>query len=127
MITASDLGVPRVFNAATHFVDRNVAAGRAAHVAIECGDEHVTCGDVLERVNRFGHALRERLNVRAEERVAMLPRPAGPVDRAQPRLQAPKGGEPAGVGGPASSQARRGSDAAVARTRAIPSQSASNC
>jgi benzoate-CoA ligase len=72
MITASDLGVPRLFNAATYFVDRNVAAGRGAHVAIECGDERVTYGEVLERVNRFGNALRRRLDVRAEERVALL-------------------------------------------------------
>jgi benzoate-CoA ligase len=72
MITAADLGVPRAFNAAAHFVDRNIAEGRAERIAIECGDERVTYAELLERVNRFGSALRQRLDVRAEERVALL-------------------------------------------------------
>src|SRR5918994_1474375 len=72
MVTAASLGIPEVFNAATHFVDRNVAAGRGGKVAIECGDERVTYAQVLERVNRFGTALRDRLEVRAEERVMLL-------------------------------------------------------
>jgi benzoate-CoA ligase len=71
-VTAVDLGVPEVFNAATHFVDRNVSEGRGDKVAIECGDEHVTYAQVLERVNRVGSALRDRLDVRAEERVMLL-------------------------------------------------------
>jgi benzoate-CoA ligase family protein len=71
-LSASDLGVPEIFNAATHFVDRNVEEGRAAKVAIECGDERVTYAQVLERVNRFGSALRDRLDVRPEERVLLL-------------------------------------------------------
>jgi len=72
LITAADLGVPEVFNAATHFVDRNVADGRGAHVAIECGDERVTYDDVLANVNRCGSALRDSLGVRPEERVLLL-------------------------------------------------------
>lgn len=70
-ISAIDLGIPAVFNAAPHFVDRHVHEGRAAHVAIECGDERVTYGQLLERVNRFGSALRQ-LDVRPEERVMLL-------------------------------------------------------
>ena len=71
-VTAADLGVPEVFNAATHFVDRNVREGRGDSVAIECGDERVTYAQVLERVNRVGSALRDRLDVRPEERVLLL-------------------------------------------------------
>jgi benzoate-CoA ligase family protein len=72
VLTAVDLGVPDIFNVATHFVDRNVAEGRGDCVAIECGDERVTYGEVLERVNRCGRALRDALDVRPEERVLLL-------------------------------------------------------
>ena len=72
MISASDLGVPRTFNAAGHFVDRNVAEGRGAKVAIECGDGRVTYAQLLGNVNRCGNALRRRLDVRREERVMLL-------------------------------------------------------
>jgi benzoate-CoA ligase len=70
--TAADLGVPETFNAATHFVDRHLAEGRGAKVAIECGDERVTYAQLAERVNRFGSALRASLDVRPEERVVLL-------------------------------------------------------
>jgi benzoate-CoA ligase len=70
-ITAEALGVPAVFNAATHFVDRNVDEGRGGHVAIECGDARVTYGEVQQHVNRCGNALRG-LGVRPEERVLLL-------------------------------------------------------
>src|SRR5262245_6618816 len=66
------LRVPETFNAAAHFVDRHLAEGRARHIAIECGDEHVTYEQLHERVNRFGSALRAQLDVRPEERVALL-------------------------------------------------------
>jgi benzoate-CoA ligase len=71
-INAPALGIPETFNAATHFVDRNVTEGRGTAVAIECGDERVTYAQFLERVNRCGVALRERLGVRAEERLVLL-------------------------------------------------------
>src|SRR4029453_19494702 len=61
----------QIFNAASHFVDRNVAEGRGAKVAIECGDERVTYGQIAERVNRFGAALRG-LGVEPEQRVALI-------------------------------------------------------
>jgi benzoate-CoA ligase family protein len=63
--------LPSRFNAADHFVDRNVRDGRALKVAFECADEMVTYGQLLERVNRLGSAL-SKLGVRAEERVALL-------------------------------------------------------
>jgi benzoate-CoA ligase len=70
-VDAASLGVPDTFNAATYFVDRHVAEGRGDRVAIECGDQRITYGEVLLKVNRFGSALR-RLGVRPEERVLML-------------------------------------------------------
>ena len=63
--------LPDIFNAATYFVDRHVAEGRGARVAIECGDERVTYGQVAERVNRFGSALR-RLGIQPEQRIALI-------------------------------------------------------
>lgn len=70
--TAASLGVPDTFNVAAHFVDRNVAEGRGARVAIEFGDERITYDEVLRNVNRCGNALRQQLGVRAEERVLIL-------------------------------------------------------
>jgi benzoate-CoA ligase len=69
--TAESLGVPETFNAATYFVDRNVAEARGSRVAIECGDARITYDEVLQKVNRFGSAL-QRLGVRPEERVLLL-------------------------------------------------------
>src|SRR5439155_1806722 len=70
--SAASLGIPASFNAATHFVDRNVHEGRGRRVALECGDERVTYAELLERVNRFGSALAGLLQVRTEERVGLL-------------------------------------------------------
>ena len=72
MTTAESLGVPGSFNAASHFVDRHIAEGRGPSMAIECGDERVTYAELHERANRFGSALRSSLDVRVEERVALL-------------------------------------------------------
>src|SRR3977135_3822650 len=69
--TVETLGIPETFNAAAHFVDRHVASGRGAHVAIEYGDARITYDDVLRNVNRTGNALR-RLGVRPEERLLLL-------------------------------------------------------
>jgi benzoate-CoA ligase len=66
------IALPDTFNAASWFVDRNVTEGRGAKVAIECGDQRVTYAEVLERVNRAGNMLRERFDVRIEERVVLL-------------------------------------------------------
>ncbi|HKV62572.1 MAG TPA: benzoate-CoA ligase family protein [Candidatus Acidoferrum sp.] len=63
--------LPKLFNVATHFVDRNVQEGRGAKVAIECGDERVTYQDLLDRTNRLGNVLLS-LGVRPEERVLLL-------------------------------------------------------
>jgi len=58
------------FNVATHFVDRNVAEGRAAQPAFHCEDRVLTYGDVQDLTNRTGNALRE-LGVGMEDRVLM--------------------------------------------------------
>jgi len=71
-LTAASLGVPEAFNAAEYFIDRHVKEGRGGRLAIECGDERVSYADLLERVNRFGSALRRALDVRPEERVVLL-------------------------------------------------------
>jgi benzoate-CoA ligase len=63
--------LPDIFNAATYFVDRNVQEGRGGKVAIECGDQRITYGEVAEGVNRFANALRA-LGVEPEQRVALI-------------------------------------------------------
>ena len=70
--TAAELGVPEQFNAATWFVDRHIAEGRAGKVAVECGDERVTYGELAERVNRCGSALRDVCGVEPGDRVMLL-------------------------------------------------------
>ena len=65
------VNLPQTFNAATYFIDRNLAEGRGPRVALECGDERVTYAQVAEGVNRFGNALC-RLGVQPEQRVALL-------------------------------------------------------
>ena len=64
--------LPDQFNVATYFVDRNVAEGRGDRVAIEYAARRITYREVLERVNRFGYALREGLDVRIGDRVLLL-------------------------------------------------------
>ena len=63
--------LPEIFNAATHFVDRNIVEGRGGNIAIECGSERVTYAQVAERVNRFGNALKG-LAVQPEQRIALI-------------------------------------------------------
>ena len=70
-ITAEALGVPEIFNAAAHFVDRHVAQGRGPHVAIECGEARISYGEVQRHVNRCGNAL-HGIGVRPEDRVLLL-------------------------------------------------------
>lgn len=62
--------VPVQYNASL-VLDQNLEAGRADKVAIACGDDQVTYGDLMARVCRFGGALR-RLGVHREERVVMV-------------------------------------------------------
>src|SRR5688572_19226603 len=67
--------LPRDFNVAAHFIDRNVAEGRGSRVAHVFGDRQMTYAELQELVNRTGNALRE-LGVEMENRVLMICRDA---------------------------------------------------
>ena len=69
-MNASEL-LPPQFNAATWFVDRNVAEGRGAVLAFRHEDRTLTYADVLDLVNRTGNVLLE-IGVEPENRVLML-------------------------------------------------------
>jgi benzoate-CoA ligase family protein len=69
---AADVILPAVFNAATYFIDRHIEERRGDKVAIECGGQRVTYAQLAGRVNQAGNALRDRLDVRQEERVLLL-------------------------------------------------------
>jgi len=62
--------VPRSFNVATWFLDRNLEQGREASPALVCGDRVHTYSDVAAATNRIGNVLLE-LGVRREERVVL--------------------------------------------------------
>jgi benzoate-CoA ligase family protein len=59
------------FNASTWLVDRHVAEGRGARVAVECGDSQLTYTDLLAEVHAAANGLRQ-LGVRPEERVILV-------------------------------------------------------
>ena len=63
--------LPERFNAATYFVDRNVAQGRGERTAVLCEDRRLTYADVQRMVNQTGNALLAG-GVRMEERVLLL-------------------------------------------------------
>ncbi len=62
--------VPRDYNAAVDFIDRNVAEGRGRRTAMIDDDGSYTYAELLERVNRAGNALLG-LGLAQETRVAM--------------------------------------------------------
>ncbi len=71
-VTAEELTFAPTFNVAVQFIDRNVSEGRAAKVAIRTNHgEEVTYGDLLDRVNRAGNALRN-LGLSQGDRVLMV-------------------------------------------------------
>ena len=63
--------VPRAFNLAGYFVDRNLEEGRGGRTALLGPEGPTTYGELAALVNRSGHVLRE-LGVRAEERVLLV-------------------------------------------------------
>src|SRR6476661_8007272 len=71
MSSGAPILLPDQFNAATYFIDRHLAEGRGAKIAIEAGEARVSYRLIGERVNGFGNALRQ-LGVRIEERVLLL-------------------------------------------------------
>ncbi len=71
MTSAAPILLPDEFNAATYFSDRHLREGRGQKVAFECEGVALTYGQLVDRVNRTGNALRQ-LGVRVEERVLLL-------------------------------------------------------
>ncbi|MFQ5849073.1 MAG: benzoate-CoA ligase family protein [Candidatus Binatia bacterium] len=69
----SDLKVdlPEIYNAATTFVDDNIARGLGKKTAIYYLGQQLTYQDVFERVNRTGNTLRE-LGLQIEQRVLLI-------------------------------------------------------
>jgi benzoate-CoA ligase len=63
--------LPKLFNAADYFVDRNIREGRANKLAVMCEGRKLTYGQIQAGMNRIGNGLRS-LGVRMEERVALL-------------------------------------------------------
>jgi benzoate-CoA ligase family protein len=63
--------VPRRFNLASYFVDRNVDEGRGDRTALISPEGTTTYAELAALVSRSGHVLR-RLGVRAEERVLLV-------------------------------------------------------
>jgi 4-hydroxybenzoate-CoA ligase len=66
-----DLNLPRNFNAAEYFVDRNVAEGRGDKAAILYEDQVFSYAQLLANVNRTANVLVE-LGVGMEDRVLLL-------------------------------------------------------
>ncbi|HEY5063564.1 MAG TPA: benzoate-CoA ligase family protein [Xanthobacteraceae bacterium] len=60
--------IPRGYNFAADILGRNLAAGRAGKAAYIDARGSTTYGELAERVERFGHALRT-LGIRREERI----------------------------------------------------------
>ena len=46
VVSAADLGVPEIFNAAQFFLDRHIEEGRGHKVAIECGEARMTYAEL---------------------------------------------------------------------------------
>jgi benzoate-CoA ligase family protein len=63
--------LPEIYNAATTFVDNNIAEGRGGKVAIYYEDQKITYQEVFEKVNRTGNALKE-LGIGVENRVLVI-------------------------------------------------------
>ena len=60
------------FNVATHFLDRNVAEGRADRRALVTPTETVSYGELAALTNRIGNVLRDPLGVRPQQRVLLV-------------------------------------------------------
>ena len=65
------INIPRRYNAAVDFIDRNLVLGRSDNTAVIDRDGSHTYGDLAQRVNRCGNAL-TALGLKQEDRVAMI-------------------------------------------------------
>lgn len=66
-----NLDLPDLYNAATTFVDDNIAQGRGQRTAIYYQDQKFTYQEVYEKVNRTGNVLKD-LGVEIEHRVLLV-------------------------------------------------------
>ena len=66
-----NLHLPDIYNAATTFVDENIAQGRGGKVAIYYQNRKITFQEVFENVNRTGNALKD-LGIEIENRVLVI-------------------------------------------------------
>ena len=66
-----NLHLPDIYNAATTFVDENIAQGRGGKVAIYYQNRKITYQEVFENVNRTGNALKD-LDIEIENRVLVI-------------------------------------------------------
>ncbi len=66
----SDLRIPREYNAASDFIDRNVAEGRGGKTAVRDVQSNTTYAELASRVNQAGNGLR-KLGVQMEQRVLL--------------------------------------------------------
>ncbi len=66
-----NLDLPQIYNAATTFVDENIARGRGGNIAIYHPDRTLTYQDVFENVNRTGNALKD-LGIEIEHRIVLV-------------------------------------------------------
>jgi len=66
-----NLDLPDIYNAATTFVDENIAQGRGGKVAIYYRDQTITYQEVFEKVNRTGNAFKD-LGIEIENRVLVI-------------------------------------------------------
>jgi benzoate-CoA ligase len=63
--------LPDIYNAATTFIDENIARGRGQRTAIHYQDQQFTYQELFEKVNRTGNALRD-LGIEIENRVLLV-------------------------------------------------------
>ena len=71
MVSVQDFAERRPYNAATDFVDFNIAAGRSGKTAFSDGRRSLSYGELLTQSQRFAHGLRA-LGLRQESRIALL-------------------------------------------------------
>ncbi len=69
--SAKQIDIPRDYNAASDFVDNNIAAGRATKDAFLSAHGSLTYGDLHDRSNRFANAL-TGLGIQREQRIALI-------------------------------------------------------
>jgi 4-hydroxybenzoate-CoA ligase len=71
MVSVQDFAERRPYNAATDFVDTNIASGRSGKTAFSDGRRSLSYGELLTQSQRFAHGLRA-LGLKQESRIALL-------------------------------------------------------